>query len=126
LWWLLEFGIRVTIRRCLSLGVANVVGAIHAIRRIERRQVGGRRNSAMVLELRLGVERLRRRGGDHRGRGRRRGAGRESGENGAGGEDAKAFGHWRGLLINLRRAGDFARSGGSFAEKRDSNDFYPA
>jgi hypothetical protein len=48
----------------------------------------------MVLELGLGVERLRGRGGDHRGRGRR-GASGKSGENCAGGEDAKAFGHLR-------------------------------
>jgi len=47
----------------------------------------------MVLELRLGVERLRRRGGDHWRRGRRRGASGKAGKNGAGRKDAKAFGH---------------------------------
>jgi hypothetical protein len=62
----------------------------------------------MVLELRLGVERLWRRGGDHGGRGRRRRASGKPGKNGAGGKDAKAFGHlkfspsppWRGRLEN--------------------------
>ena len=48
--------------------------------------------SHMVLELRLGVERLRRRRGDHRGRGRG-GASGECGKNGAGGKDAKVSGH---------------------------------
>jgi IMP dehydrogenase / GMP reductase domain len=51
--------------------------------------------SHVILELRLGVERLRRRGGDHGGRGRRRGASSKSGKNYAGGEDAKAFRHLR-------------------------------
>jgi hypothetical protein len=55
--------------------------------------------SAMVLELRLGVERLRRRGGNHGGRGRR-GASRKSGKNGAGDKDAKVFGHLRILSIS--------------------------
>jgi hypothetical protein len=50
------------------------------------------------FELSLGVERLRWRGGDYGGGGRRRGAGAESGERGAGGKDAKALGHWRSLL----------------------------
>src|SRR5271168_1904434 len=52
----------------------------------------------MVLELGFGVERLRRRGGDYGGGGRRRSAGAEPDKRGAGGEDAKALGHWRSLL----------------------------
>ena len=45
----------------------------------------------MVLELRLGVERLRRRRGHNGGRGRRGGASGESSKDGAGGKDAKAL-----------------------------------
>jgi hypothetical protein len=56
--------------------------------------------SHMVLELRLGVERLgRRRGDDWRRRGRRR-ASPESDEHRAGDKGAKTFGHQRGLLIS--------------------------
>jgi hypothetical protein len=77
------------------------------------------RRSHVVLELGLGVERLRGRGGDHRGRGRRRGASRKSGENGAGGEDAKAFGHLRVFPI-LTGVGHVASGAGSIAERRDS------
>jgi hypothetical protein len=54
--------------------------------------------SHVVLELRLGVERLRRRGGDHGGGGRR-GASSKSGKNCAGDKDAKVFGHLRVFLI---------------------------
>jgi hypothetical protein len=48
----------------------------------------------MILKLGLGVERLRRRGGDHGGRGRR-GASGKSGKNCASDKDAKASGHLR-------------------------------
>jgi len=82
--------------------------------------------SAVVLKLRLGVERLRRRGGDYRGRGRRRGAGAESGERGAGGKDAKALGHWRSLrsFTGARAASPIAAD--RVAEKRDSIHSYSA
>jgi hypothetical protein len=63
----------------------------------------GRTFSHMVLELRLGVERLRRWGGDHRRRGRRRGASGKSGKNGAGSKDAEASGHWRGSFRSPER-----------------------
>jgi hypothetical protein len=59
----------------------------------------------MVLELRLGVERLGRRRSDDRRRRRRRGASGEGGKKGAGDDGAKAFGHQRGLLIIRRGAG---------------------
>jgi hypothetical protein len=49
----------------------------------------------MVFELRLGVEGLRRRGGDQGGWGRGGAASGKPGENGKGGEDLKAFGHLR-------------------------------
>jgi hypothetical protein len=54
--------------------------------------------SHVVLELGLGVERLRRRGGDHWGGGRR-GASSKSGKNCAGDKDAKVSGHLRVFLI---------------------------
>jgi hypothetical protein len=54
--------------------------------------------STVVFELRLGVERLRRRRGDHRGRGRG-GASGESGKNCAGDKDAKVSGHLRVLPV---------------------------
>lgn len=76
------------------------------------------RRSHVVLELGLGVERLRGRGGDHRGRGRRS-ASSKSGENCAGGEDAKAFGHLRVFPI-LTGVGHVASGAGSIAERRDS------
>ena len=76
------------------------------------------RRSHVVLELGLGVERLRGRGGDHRGRGRR-GASSKSGEKCAGGEDAKAFGHLRVFPI-LTGVGHVASGAGSIAERRDS------
>ena len=50
------------------------------------------RASHVIFELRLGVERLRRRGGDHWGRGRRRGTAGQTGKNRAGGKDAKGSG----------------------------------
>jgi hypothetical protein len=70
----------------------------------------------MVLELRLGVERLRRRGGERGGRGRRRGASAKAGQNGAGDDGAKAFGHQRGLLI-IRRARVHVASSGAVSQK---------
>jgi hypothetical protein len=76
------------------------------------------RRSHVVLELGLGVERLRGRGGDHRGRGRR-GASSKSGEKCAGGEDAKAFRHLRVFPI-LTGVGHVASGAGSIAERRDS------
>ena len=76
--------------------------------------------SHVVLELRLGVERLRRRGGHHRRRGRRRGASGESGQNGAGAKDAKAFGHLRSCPRPRRCAGDWR-----IADERDSINSIP-
>jgi len=73
----------------------------------------------VVLELRLGVERLRRRGGDHGGRGRRSSASGKSSENCAGGEDAKAFGHLRAFPI-FAGVGHVASGAGSIAERRAS------
>ena len=80
---------------------------------------GPRIFSHVVLELGLGVERLRGRRGDRRGRGRRRGASSKSGEKCAGGEDAKAFGHLRVFPI-LTGVGHVASGAGSIAERRDS------
>ena len=84
-----------------------------------------RKGSALVLELRLGVERLRRRGGDQRGRGRRRGASGEAGQNGAGDDGAKTFGHQRGLLIIRQGSGSRREQRHSVAEKPDFNPSYP-
>jgi hypothetical protein len=80
--------------------------------------------SHVVLELRLGVELLRRRGGDHGGRRRRRRASGESGKNGASGKDAKVFGHLRVLPISAG-ARVMSRAGARFAEKRDWRHFLP-
>jgi len=73
----------------------------------------------MVLELGLGVERLRRRGGDNRGRRRRRGASGKSDKNGAGDKDAKVFGHLRVLPAPPAR-GRVPSGVRRIAEKRDS------
>jgi hypothetical protein len=76
---------------------------------------GHRLPSRVVLELGLGVERLRRRSGDCGGRGRRRGAGGETRKNSAGGKDARNFGHLRVLSISA-----CALALGRIAEGRDS------
>src|ERR1700677_1407935 len=79
-------------RDCLILALA-----CHELFGAPGRDGRTRRDSAfstMILKLGLGVERLRRRGGDHGGRGRR-GASGKSGKNGASDKDAKASGHLR-------------------------------
>lgn len=85
-------------------GAASSSGASGANSRARSFVLVRRIFSHVVLELRLGVERLRRRGGDHGGGGRR-GASSKSGKHCAGDKDAKVSGHLRVFLIRAGRAG---------------------